>query len=522
MASRKWIVVLLFTAGQCMFGGYVGAADDFNACTSLTPLPDGSDLPSPLILSEIRPGEYIEFFNNTVQPIDLGSENYWLFARPISADLRLLAAGVTVPPSGFATIPFPSSFLDSPLGGEIVLYRDIEVAQEFYNGTFIVDFVCWGISPHLSVKAVAESVGRWDGPCASSLGNGSLHRLPSTPGASSSSYDPNAFASPQNCSPGQPDDASPAQEELVPHGRRLLHYQTVGHSNPSLPGQVSASVCSVEEGWNANVMATLVPLVDRLGPDGFDWWGHDLGGAWPSHGVLLTATLWTDTPFEQIAIAREEFPPLVDYAPLSEFCSQNDIGLYGYMGFPRCDADDGDGIPPTFVFEPMPEHCDPDYLMEWYGEPIDHGFKGMAHDWASALPPYSAVLSELFPALESFGVEPIIEPVPWRAFPHLLGLSVVAEEWSWQNSAQDLEHRFSEAEIVAAGGRAIHMVIRSAPGEPADQQWRFETAAQLLAEGRTVAVDLYQLMQAGYPIELLVALSKLQFDEGEPLKSLSQ
>ena len=289
--------------------------------------------------------------------------------------------------------------------------------------------------------------------------------------------------------------------------KRLLHYQTVGHSSSTLPGQVSANVCSAEGGWNAHVMATLIPLVDRLGPGAFDWWGHDLGGAWPSHGVQLTATRWTDTPFEQIAIARDEFPPLVDYAPLSEFCNENDIGLYGYIGFPRCDADDGDGIPPFYVFEPVPEHCDPEHLMDWYGEPIDHGFKGMAHDWCSAVSAGSAVLSELFPSLESYGVEPFIEPVPYRSHDFLLGISVVAEEWSWQNSAQDLEHRFSEAEIVAAGGRALHLVVRSAPGEPADQQWRFDTAAQLLAEGRTVAVDLYLLMQAGYPIETLVDLA---------------
>ena len=303
--------------------------------------------------------------------------------------------------------------------------------------------------------------------------------------------------------PGDSQDDPPASSPP----KRLLHYQTVGHSHTSLPGLVSPAVCSVAHGWGSHVTATLIPLVNRLGPNAFDWWGHDLGGAWPSDGVQLTATRWTDSVFEQIAIARENFPKLVDYSPLSEFCNANDISLYGYIGFPRCDADDGDGIPPIYIFDPVPEHCDPEHIMDWYGEPIDHGFRGMGHDWASSLSAGSAVLSDLLPTLESYGVEPFIEPVPYRSHNFLLGLSVVAEEWSWQNAAQDLEHRFSEEEIVAAGGRAIHLVVRSAPGQPANQQWRFETAAQLLAEGKTVAVNLYQLMQAGYPIETLAELA---------------
>ncbi|MCP3902659.1 MAG: hypothetical protein GY715_03405 [Planctomycetes bacterium] len=294
--------------------------------------------------------------------------------------------------------------------------------------------------------------------------------------------------------------------------KRLLHFQTIGHSNATLPGRVSPLVCDPATGWNVHVDRALEPLVERLGDDAFDWWGHNPGGVWDDLIPLqLTETTPTTTLFEQMEVARERFPKLVDYTPLAAFANQHGITLHAYIGLPRCDVRD------SFVFTPIPEHGQAEHFMRWYGELVQHGFKSIGHDFSAALPEGSAALAVNFPMLVNAGIEPIVESVPWRVSTRFHGLSVVAEEHLWEN-AQAHPDILTDAEIRGFGGRAIHLVIRRGRDpEPSDiQSWRFNKASELLAEGKTVAVPLDQLMNAGFPVEQLVGLSRLQLAGGGP------
>jgi hypothetical protein len=170
-------------------------------CPPLDPADDGTGLAVPLVLSEIEPGTSIELFNATADDIDLDTVNFWLCSPFTYANLQVIGAGVTVPAGGYATVPFPSNFTDVDSGGEIILYKDISLPIDFANGSKMVDFLCWGVNPHFSRKALAESVGKWVGPCDGALTGGALHRMPATTGTGAASYDANDPPSPSNCVP---------------------------------------------------------------------------------------------------------------------------------------------------------------------------------------------------------------------------------------------------------------------------------------------------------------------------------
>ncbi len=199
MKSKRLLSAI--AVAVCALCGATSSAQA-GSCPPLTPLDDGTGLPTPLILSEIAPANFIELYNNTGADISLGTQNFWLFSRPTSVDLRVFAPSVVVPAGGYATIPFPPGFVDSVNGGEIALYRDVTGPSSFFVGSLIVDFVCWGVNPHLSVKVIAESVGKWSGGCQSALTNGAISRLASTTGTTAADYSVTAPPSPLNCTPG--------------------------------------------------------------------------------------------------------------------------------------------------------------------------------------------------------------------------------------------------------------------------------------------------------------------------------
>jgi hypothetical protein len=264
-------------------------------------------------------------------------------------------------------------------------------------------------------------------------------------------------------------------------------------------------MCNEEEGWQAYIDSTLQELVDRTGPGAFDWWGHNIAGVWPEQGLWLTSQVWTNMLFEQVAIARTEFPQLVDYAPLASFADQHDIGLYAYIGMPR--ADEG----PQYVFDPVPAHSDPDQFMNWYGELLEFGFRGIGHDFSASLPEEATGLSGPFTELRNRGIEVFVESVPWTGHSYLLGYGVTAAEHSWVN-ADSHPLILDEADIVNAGGRAIRLVVIAPEGyedSTAAAQWRFDTALQHLQEGKTVAVSLTHLIYWGHPIEQLIEAAQL-------------
>jgi hypothetical protein len=163
----------------------------------LEPLDDGSGvfgaegLPS-VVISEINPGNYIELFNTTAA--DFNTTGYW-FCSPF---LYTQVGAVVIPAGSYATIAWPGVFPDTDAGGEIQLFK----SSLFNTPNQILDFVCWGVNPHGTRKAQAESVGKWSGACNAAIpANGAIHRRVGTQGDTAADYDVTAPPSPSTCTP---------------------------------------------------------------------------------------------------------------------------------------------------------------------------------------------------------------------------------------------------------------------------------------------------------------------------------
>lgn len=305
--------------------------------------------------------------------------------------------------------------------------------------------------------------------------------------------------------------------------KRLLHFQTVGFSSLSEFGFVSRSTCTPEAGWNAHIASRLQSLVDYLGNDAFDWWGHNTGGVWEQRPFKLTdRSSPTIMLYEQLFIARYRYPELVDYQPLQNFAADHGINLYGYIGYPLCDSGNNN-LEQALGFEAQPQHGDTSQFLNWYREFVKFGFSGVGHDATGLLSHDSVWLNQIKPILQDLNMEVFIEANPKRhAGAHLLGLSVVAEHRVWKAREELLNGDgeiafYTEEEIREAGGRAIYLItwpegggrgeIATAPGFNIFE-WRFKTAKKLLRNGHTVAVHLHSLMTNGYNIKKLVELSR--------------
>jgi len=173
------------------------SADASICANDLSPIADGTDVTADLVMSEISPGNHIELYNSTTSAIALSGVAHQLCSPFAYRSLSAIAPTVTVPPKGFAVIPWPSSFTDVAAGGEVILYKD----GSFTNGESILDFVCWGTNPHGSRKALAEEalVGKWGGACAAAITGGSIHRNMNSAGTGSGDYDVASPQSPVNC-----------------------------------------------------------------------------------------------------------------------------------------------------------------------------------------------------------------------------------------------------------------------------------------------------------------------------------
>jgi hypothetical protein len=203
--------------GGVVDGGSVdgGAGDGGVACApALNPTaPDGGTVPG-LVISEIKPGEYIEVFNPGAEPIDfsMAMQNPHQFCSPFNYEpLSTLSdpggggTAVTVPAGGYAAFGWPLSFTrDMDSGGEVILYAN---GLNFDNGANILDFVCWGTyattgGTNGTRKALAESVGKWSGNCAAAIdsADNALHRKIGTTGTSAADYEVGP-KSPMTCAP---------------------------------------------------------------------------------------------------------------------------------------------------------------------------------------------------------------------------------------------------------------------------------------------------------------------------------
>lgn len=305
--------------------------------------------------------------------------------------------------------------------------------------------------------------------------------------------------------------------------KRLLHFQSVGYSSLNEFGYVSPSTCTPESGWNAHIEHRLQDLVDRLGNDAFDWWGHNTGGVWDHCPITLvedgTSTLMR---YDQLLIARYRYPRLVNFEPLKTFADDHGINLYGYIGFPLCHSG-STNTGRILAFDQRPEHGDPDQFLNWYREFVEYGFTGVGHDWTSTLKSDSSWLENIVPILQQLNMEVLVEATIRRnTGDHLLGLSVVAEHrvWTMREDLRDSSGSlifYSEHEIREAGGRAIHLITwpeGGRQGEIANEpgfdiwEWRFKTSKRLLRDGHTVAVNLHGLLSSGHNIDKLVELSR--------------
>lgn len=171
-------------------------ASTFAQCPELDPLDDGSGafgaigLPA-LVISEVNPGQYIEFFNTTGADIIFPSV-YFLCSHFVYAQV----AG-TVPAGGYATVLWPASFTTAvDASGEMMLYD----SSLFGTSTDILDYIIWG-NPAITRKTQATAVGKWIGANAPSITGGAIHRLIGVKGNVATEYDAAAAPSPENCTP---------------------------------------------------------------------------------------------------------------------------------------------------------------------------------------------------------------------------------------------------------------------------------------------------------------------------------
>ena len=188
-----------FATLQANFTGIL--IDDGPCCAvPLDPIDDGTDLPPggipQVIISEIKPGEYIELYNTTDSDIDLTAIP-WLFCAPFQ--YVPVATPASVPAGGFMRMDWPIT-LTNPTepDGELILYKN----SLFTSANSVLDFVCWGSpSPSRRLTEGADS-GKWSGDCAQSIPpGGAIHRKVGTDGTSAASYNVTAPPSPMSCVP---------------------------------------------------------------------------------------------------------------------------------------------------------------------------------------------------------------------------------------------------------------------------------------------------------------------------------
>jgi hypothetical protein len=148
---------------------------------------DGTGIATPIVISQIDPGSFIEFFNP-------GATNFnttgWWLCSPFAYS----ALSVTVNAGSYKTVAWPAGFGDTDTSGEIMLYK----SSNFAANSDIVDYVCWGASNQFRYGQ-AIAVGKWVGACAANLTNGSIHRISGTTGTAAASYDVTLASNPRNC-----------------------------------------------------------------------------------------------------------------------------------------------------------------------------------------------------------------------------------------------------------------------------------------------------------------------------------
>ncbi|MBP9088786.1 MAG: hypothetical protein KBG15_21865 [Kofleriaceae bacterium] len=164
-------------------------------CPALSPTADGSGRQD-LVISELRPGTFIELYNNTVAAINLPTSTFGLQAD--TATYALSAEAGMIEAHSYKTITWPAAFTISDSNGELGLFQNITLASDYTVAANLVDYVCWGGNTPANV-AFAQGATKWTGTCTDELAASSLKRLASTDGLAKASYNVTGTPDPRNC-----------------------------------------------------------------------------------------------------------------------------------------------------------------------------------------------------------------------------------------------------------------------------------------------------------------------------------
>ena len=166
-------------------------------CPALTPATDGSGRQA-LVISEIRPGNFIELYNNTAAAITFSTTTYGLQSDSMTYDLAAEAGMIAA--HAYKTITWPTVFTAAAndMNGEMGLFQDIAVAMDYGVASKLVDYVCWGgdTPAHLTF---AQTAMKWTGTCTDELAASSIKRLASKDGIDKTSYNVTGAPDPRNC-----------------------------------------------------------------------------------------------------------------------------------------------------------------------------------------------------------------------------------------------------------------------------------------------------------------------------------
>lgn len=250
---------------------------------------DGTGIATPVVISQIDPGSFIEFFNPGATSFNL--TGWWLCSPFVYSPLS-----ITVNAGSYTTVAWPAGFGDSDAGGEIMLYK----SSNFAASTDIVDYVCWGASNQFRYSQ-AIAVGKWVGACAPALTNGSIHRISNTSGTGISSYDVTLASNPRNCtSPVTGIGDTPALPAItLSIGPNPFSAIANIEFNISSPAAVSVSVYSVK----GERVRTMDATNFRQGTNRLIWDGkNDAGRALPSGTYLVRVSANHSTATQRVTL----------------------------------------------------------------------------------------------------------------------------------------------------------------------------------------------------------------------------
>lgn len=250
---------------------------------------DGTAIATPVVISQVDPGNFIEFFNP-------GAANFNLTGWWLCSPFVYSALSITVNAGSYKTVPWPVGFSDTDGSGEMMLYK----SSNFAANSDIVDYIAWGASNGFRLGQ-AVAVGKWSGPSAPALTNGSIHRISGTTGTAAASYDVTLASNPRNCtSPVTGIGNTPAYPSLkLTIGPNPFSAVTNVEFTISSPATVNVSVYSVK---GERVRALDVTNY-RQGTNRILWDGNDdAGRSLPSGTYLVRVTANNSSVTQRVTI----------------------------------------------------------------------------------------------------------------------------------------------------------------------------------------------------------------------------